>query len=256
MRTTARLLLTAPLAASLAVCLSCSSVSLPNIRAWTVEGPARPLQSAPAETAKSPAAGGGDAIGAGPGADAFSSLQATLLEGTRQVLGQTRLEINGKSFPYDCSGTVRAIYWFAGIDLARRFARYGGNGVNRLYRTLEDLQLLYDTTRPVPGDLIFWDNTYDRNGDGEWNDPLTHAGMVVRTAEDGGIEYVHLNYHKGIVIEFINLLDSDTHQVKAGGTVRIVNSPMRLGAAGRSQPGRWLASHLYRKFGMAYRVSF
>ncbi len=245
MRIAARFFLPALPAAALAACLSCSSIGAP---AAGLPGPpsAVPLQGTPAAgpvPALDPASGA-------PGAPA--SLRDRLLEGAGYVMGKSRLVVRGKSFPYDCTGTVRAIYWYAGIDLARRFQRYGGNGVKRLYRTLEDLQLLYHTTRPVPGDLIFWDNTYDRNGDGQWNDPLTHVGMVVRVSRDGLIEFVHLNYNRGILIEYLNLLDPDTHQVKERGVARLVNSPLRLQKAGRPHPDRWLASHLYRRFGKAY----
>ena len=78
----------------------------------------------------------------------------------------------------DCTGTVLAIYYYAGIDLARDFNKYSGNGVTRLYKSLQAQKLLYETRYPVTGDIIFWDNTYDRNEDGRWNDTLTHVGIT------------------------------------------------------------------------------
>ena len=41
-----------------------------------------------------------------------------------------------------------------------------GNGVGRIYKTLETEDLLYTTSTPLVGDIIFWDNTWDANGDG------------------------------------------------------------------------------------------
>jgi hypothetical protein len=183
---------------------------------------------------------------------AAAAIQRKLTEGARYVLGRRELVVRGRRFPYDCTGTVLAIYWYAGIDLARDFIKYDGNGVNRLFRTLEKEQLLYSDAFPVAGDIVFWDNTYDRNGDGLWNDPLTHVGMVVKAEADGSIEYVHLNNTRGIVIEHMNLLQPDLHQRLVRGQARIFNSPIRLKEAGRPHPPQWLAGQLYRVLGMGY----
>jgi hypothetical protein len=175
-----------------------------------------------------------------------------LAEGGKYVLGKRRLVIRGRRFNMDCTGAVLAIYYYAGIDLARDFDRYSGNGVMRLYRSLEAQELIYETQLPVTGDIIFWDNTYDRNGDGRWNDTLTHVGMVMNASRDGTIEYVHLNYRRGIVIEYMNLHRPEVHEQLERGRMRILNSPMRMKQAGRSHPQKWLSGQLYRNFGMGY----
>jgi hypothetical protein len=172
-----------------------------------------------------------------------AEIQRRLAEGGRFVLGKTELVIRGRRFRMDCTGTVLAIYWYAGIDLARDFQKYSGNGVVRIYRSLEQKNLLYSNPRPLTGDIIFWDNTYDRNGDGLWNDRLTHVGMVLESREDGVIEFVHLNYSDGIVIEQMNLFEPDSE---------IMNSPIRLKNPRRPHPPRWLAGQLYRVLGMGY----
>jgi hypothetical protein len=187
-----------------------------------------------------------------PPAPETSDLQRLLAEGARWALGRRRLIVRGRSFNYDCTGVILAIYWYAGIDLSRDFEDFSGNGVTRLYRSLERRNLLYSSPRPVTGDVIFWDNTYDRNGDGLWNDPLTHAGMVLRSHPDGGIEFVHLNHSRGIVIESMNLLEPDAYKKVVWGQVRIFNSPIRLREPGRPHPPRWLAGQLYRVLGMGY----
>ncbi len=180
------------------------------------------------------------------------AIRAELGAGALSVVGATELVVKGRRFSYDCTGTVLAIYWYAGIDLARDFGRYSGGGVNRIYRTLRDASLLYTTNEPILGDLVFWDDTYDADGDGAWDDPLTHVGMVMETADDGTISYVHLNYRKGIVIERMNLRSPDVHQRGIGGNVTIVNSPLRMAEAGKDHPDRWLAGQLYRVLGMGY----
>jgi hypothetical protein len=181
-----------------------------------------------------------------------SDVQRLLAEGARWALGRRHLVVRGRTFPYDCTGTVLAIYWYAGIDLARDFGEYSGNGVMRLYRSLEKQNLLYSSPHPATGDVIFWDNTYDRNGDGAWNDTLTHMGMVLRSSPDGTIQYVHLNYSRGIVIENMNLLEPNLSKKLIRGSLRILNSPIRLKERGQPHPPQWLAGQLYRVLGMGY----
>jgi hypothetical protein len=187
-----------------------------------------------------------------PAARGSEEIRQKLVEGGQHVLGKQELIIRGKRFNMDCTGTVLAIYYYAGIDLARDFNRYTGNGVTRLYKSLEAEQLLYDTQYPVTGDIIFWDNTYDRNEDGRWNDPLTHVGMVMNVSADGDVEYVHLNYRKGIIIENMNLRKPEIHQRMEKGQMRIVNSPMRMKQPGKPHPENWLSGQLFKIFGMGY----
>ncbi len=182
-------------------------------------------------------------------------VQEKLAEGAGYVLGKESLHIRGREFPVDCTGVVLAIYYYAGIDLARDFAKYSGNGVTRLYKSLEQEKLLYNTSLPETGDIIFWDNTYDRNEDGRLNDPLTHAGMVVTAKKDCTIEYIHHNYRKGIIIEYMNLLNPDVFQQLDKGEMMIINSPMRMKTPGKSRAEKWLSSQLYKIFGRGYLLS-
>ena len=176
----------------------------------------------------------------------ISPAQTRLLAGAKSLLGAKKIVVNGRSFGMDCTGVVLGIYWSADIDLQRDFNKNSGNGVTRIYKDLEDRKLLYSTKFPSPGDIIFWDDTYDKNGDGKWNDPFTHMGMVVDVNANGQIDYIHLNYRKGIVIERMNLEKRDIYQ-EAG---MIVNSPMRM--KGQVKTPLWLSSHLVRVFGMGY----
>jgi hypothetical protein len=186
------------------------------------------------------------------GDPAVVSLRAKLVEGANSLLGKKELEVRGKRFTYDCSGTVLAIYWYAGIDLAREFSRHAGNGVARIFKSLDGAGLLYDSNYPVSGDLIFWDNTYDANDDGLWNDMLTHIGMVVSASEDGTVSYVHHHTRRGIVIEYMNLREPAVYQRESWGTLRTLNSPLRLAEAGVPHPALWLSGQLYRILGMGY----
>lgn len=190
-------------------------------------------------------------IGALPfSGEALSPTQQRLLQGARFVLGKPYLEVRGRRFTYDCTGTILAIYYYAGINLAARFVHYTGDGVHRLYKIMRAHDLLYTSYYPKPGDIIFWNNTYDANGDGKWDDPLTHAGMVVGVSSNGEITYIHQNYRKGIIIERMNLLYPSIYTRIVDGLSVIVNSPMRMRG---SPPGPgWLSGQLFDSLGKGY----
>ena len=182
--------------------------------------------------------------------DDLSSVQQRVVDSARSLVGARSLRINGRRFRYDCTGTILAAYYGAGIDLEAEFSSYTGNGVARLFKLAAAHELVYTGDSPSPGDVIFWDNTYDRNGDGAWNDTLTHAGVVIRTYADGSVDYVHHNYRDGIVVARMSLASPDLHQSGA----LLVNSPMRMKSHRHMNPSQWLASHLYRSAGMLYEL--
>jgi hypothetical protein len=187
----------------------------------------------------------------GQGNAAHVSVQEKLLEGADKMLGKTETVVRGKKFEADCIGTVRAIYYYAGIDLAADFELYSGNGVARLFKILKSKKLLYKTELPQPGDIIFWDNTYDSNGDGKRNDPLTHVGMVTGVGEDGTIDYIHQDYQTGIVTARMNLLKPDIFSEKRGDETVILNTPIRM-KKGKRYKGEYLSGQLFRIFGRGY----
>lgn len=183
----------------------------------------------------------------GPGRDA-----PLVVRSAYQLLGQrpdAKVKVRGRIFTLDCIGTVSAAYWGAGTDLQRDFFRYQGNGVTRLWRSLEDHDALIFENRPQPGNLVFWDNTWDANGDGVFgNDGHTHAGLVVEVHSDGEILYLHESVTRGVVIDKMNLLRPDE---ALGSDGEVVNSPMYLGSSPRKKdnPPRYLAGSLWAAFG-------
>lgn len=173
---------------------------------------------------------------------------ASIVEAFTILKGLDQPFIDGKAYPSDCTGAVLAMYDHAGINLLEFFPQYQGNGVSRIYQHMQDKNLLHRRSTPEVGDLIFWDNTWDRNEDGLWNDSLTHIGVVIDTRSDGTIVYAHMNYRNGIVAEYMNLQYPDTYM--EDGT--IVNSPMRM--KGEPEGEKWLASQLFRGFGQAWKL--
>jgi hypothetical protein len=176
-----------------------------------------------------------------------SPIRDAIVSGGLSLIGQETLVVKGITYPADCTGVVRAAYAFADIDLAYRFGRYDGNGVRRVYLTLQDQGLLYATSYPAPGDIIFWDNTWDANGNKQADDELTHIGLVVATEQDGSISYLHYHYRLGPTVESMNLLQPDMDLATDG---RQVNAALRMRG---SPPGPGSnAAQLFRAFGRGY----
>jgi hypothetical protein len=189
-----------------------------------------------------------------PAGDAYhepapSLIRDAIVSGGMSLVGQETLVVKGVTYPSDCTGVVRAAYAFADIDLAYRFGRYGGNGVRRVYLTLHDQGLLYATSYPAPGDIIFWDNTWDANANKQADDELTHIGLVVAAEQDGSISYLHYHYRLGPTVETMNLLRPDIDLGKDG---KPVNAVIRMRG---SPPGPGSnAAQLFRAFGRGYEL--
>jgi hypothetical protein len=180
------------------------------------------------------------------------ALRASLAEGARSILGAKQLLVRGRRFTMDCTGVVLACYWYAGIDLARDFGKFKGNGVTRIYKTLERDDLLYSTAAPLVGDIIFWDNTYSEEGKEGEDNPLSHVGMVLQVDSDGTITYIHHHVSRGIITEYMNLRSPGVRTMIDNGQVKVINSPLRLAVAGKPHAPEWLSGQLYRALGMGY----
>ena len=174
----------------------------------------------------------------------ISQKQKQLVEAANWAKGRRYITIDGHRFRMDCSGVIRAIYYKAGIDLAQDFNKYKGGGTMRIHETLRSKGLIYRPSVPVPGDILFWDNTYDANHNGRSDDMLSHIGMVVSSnKKSGNVVYVHHNEKKGIVFEKMNLLHPDDPAY---------NAVMRSQRAKKLPGNKYLASHLYKDAGKGY----
>ena len=180
---------------------------------------------------------------------AMSEAQRLISSGGTTLVGMKVLTVNGVTYPNDCTGLVRAAYAFASIDLAYRFGRYAGNGVRRLYATLRDERLLYAVLHPMPGDLVFWDNSYDANSNGRADDELTHVGVVISSESDGSIRYLHYNYREGPVIDEMNLTRPD---IAVGTNGDTVNSVIRMRGSPKFAGSN--AAQLFRVFGKGHEL--
>ena len=180
------------------------------------------------------------------------ALTSMIINAARGYVGTNTLVARGKRFNSDCTGGIMACYYSAGIDLWEIMAAYSGNGVKRLYYSLKDKNYLHRSPYPVAGDLIFWDNTWDKNGNGKPDDYFTHVGLVVSSDELGNIKYFHHHITLGFVIENMNLLRANVYKEVVDGERIAVNNAIR--ARGLDKNQGWLASQLCRNFGQAWKV--
>ena len=143
-----------------------------------------------------------------------------------KLLGKSRMVVDGERFRYDCSGMVSAAYTDAGIGL-------DGNG-SSMHALAKKNGTLHHRKTPAIGDVVFFDNTWDRNGNGRRDDKLTHVAIVESIDADGTQTLVHLG-GSGINRLMMNLEQTSVYRDENG---KILNSYLRSGKSGDRLSGQ------------------
>jgi peptidoglycan DL-endopeptidase CwlO len=188
-----------------------------------------------------------DPPAAAPAADRSTAPEEAIdavLNAARATLGLSDPQLNGRPLPTECSGYLRGLYLLAGVDLFSEGLPSDG-GVRAMVRWVERHGVLHRHKVPSPGDLVFFDNSYDRNGDGRLNDRLTHAGIVEEVLADGTVLIIHSTNH-GIVREPMNLFRP---REEADGDGRRINAPLRRKTSRDPPRTPRLMSELFSGFG-------
>jgi peptidoglycan DL-endopeptidase CwlO len=150
------------------------------------------------------------------------------------LLDSRRVEVDGQGWRSDCSGLVTCCY--AAVDAELTDARFGHPSITTvIWRTMDDRGLLRD--EPLRGDLVFFDDTHDRNSNGQRDDPLTHIGIVEEVAEDGTVTFVH-HASGRVKRSVLNLERPGQHTDPATGEEW--NSWLRRGDGGQRLAGQLL----------------
>ena len=102
----------------------------------------------------------------------------------------------------DCSGLVEAIHALAGHPI--------DGSVRTMWAEAEAEGRVHADARP--GDVVFFDDTFDADHDGKANDDLTHAAVVVRVEPDGTVVMVHRAKTAGIEEIHMDLSMPDHYQ--------------------------------------------
>ena len=80
-------------------------------------------------------------------------------------IGKTKLRIDGTLFRYDCSGLVeKPMYYAAGQPVS--------GSAKMMYEQAKENRVFHKDKIPMAGDLVFFDNTHDRNKNGRRDDKL------------------------------------------------------------------------------------
>ncbi len=141
----------------------------------------------------------------------------------RSVLGQPTVQLGGRVYPDDCTGLVSGIYDQIGLPLPNG-GHEGENGVTSIFRFAGSHGRIFHGGRPLPGDLVFFRETYDVNRDGRVNDGLTHVGLVEGVDEDGTVLVIH-RVKRGVVRYRMNL--ERKHERVDPRTGRLLNDFLR-----------------------------
>ncbi|RYZ38989.1 MAG: CHAP domain-containing protein [Myxococcaceae bacterium] len=189
---------------------------------------ARPAATPAKKTATSPA----------PGANPRERVLAT----ARALVGESSVQVNGRRYPADCTALIEATYAQAGLTF-RGTIKPGDNGVTALYRYARANGRVYTEGRPVPGDLVFFRETYDQNRDGRRNDGLTHVGLVDGVDSDGTVTVIH-RVRRGVVRYRMNL--ARPHLPRDPKTGEVLNDMLRNPGPGQTHV---LTGQLFAAFG-------
>jgi hypothetical protein len=108
-----------------------------------------------------------------------------------KFVGAKTIMSNGRHITYDCAGVTRAVFLTHGIDLyAGEPNNLDANGVRIIHAHIQQQGAFHRGPVAYPGDLVFFNNTWDINGDGKVNDPLTHVGIVERQEPNGTVIFI------------------------------------------------------------------
>lgn len=153
-----------------------------------------------------------------------SPRRTAIVHTATQLIGATTIDVHGRRIAYDCAGVTRAVFLDHGIDLYDSgVSDPNANGVRLIYAHMRQHGTLHHGPVAHPGDLVFFNNTWDYNGDGKANDLLTHVGIVERQEPDGTV--VFISRVAGAVERYhMNLALPHVHKTTGG---RILNDYLR-----------------------------
>lgn len=172
-----------------------------------------------------------------------------VLEAARRLVGaRGPLVVEDRQFPYDCSGYVCAVFYQVGEELMvleEGLPLAGMSGTEIIFRRLARDNRIFSRD-PRPGDLVFFDDTWDRNGDGELNDPFSHIAVVEESYSDGTVIMLHLG-NAGIGRLRMNL--SRPTEYKDERTGELLNDKLRRLTRKDPDATPYLTGQLFRAFG-------
>ncbi len=178
----------------------------------------------------------------------FFDLQARLSASAASLVGhEGGFVAAGERFGADCTGFVQAVYALEGVPLRalmQAAAPDERSGVAAALRAMERYGVVFGGggAWPAPGDLVFWHDTWDRNGNGGADDSFTHLGLVEYVV-DGTVVFLHRGSH-GVARGAMTL--ARPGERAADGL--LANTPIRARAS-RPEGAPVLAGALFAAYG-------
>jgi hypothetical protein len=172
--------------------------------------------------------------------------RSAIVRTAARLVGAKTIESKGRRIAYDCAGVTRAVFLKHGIDL------YGSsdndpeaNGVRLIHAHIRQQGAFHQGPIAHPGDLVFFNNTWDYNGDGKVNDLLTHIGIVERQEPDGTV--IFISRVAGAIERYrMNIGLPHVHETTEG---RVLNDYIRRKEIGDPADVDYLTGELFAVFG-------
>lgn len=203
--------------------------------------PAPTQDTAPvSEAPPAPTSDAHDGVSAAADADPDQRLDAQRASAAPPAPAPKR---SSKFVPAHSAGYIRAVYALNKIEFR------GSNddkAVADLYAQVESRGRVHQASRSAVGDLVFFHNTYDRNGDGRNNDWYTHVGLIEGVEADGTIHVLSFIDNK-IDSFVINLEHPKTERDERTG--KVWNTRLRDKHASDAPFTAYLGGELFARFG-------
>lgn len=163
-----------------------------------------------------------------------------------ELIGARTILVDGRRIAYDCAGVTRAIFLSYGVDLySSPLVDRRMNGVRRIHDHVRRFGRLHRGPAVQPGDVVFFDHTWDVNGDGRVNDPLTHVGVVERVELNGTVVFIS-RVAEAIERYRMNLAYPHRHKTEDG---QILNDYLRRRKSTDADGTGYLAAELFASYG-------
>jgi hypothetical protein len=165
-------------------------------------------------------------------------LQSVLDQAT-ELMGERRIVVKRKPFRSDCSGFVTACYSRVDVTLVDPTVS-AKSGTELIFKSLKKRGRIVGVHRAKPGDLAFFHNTWDKNGNRLRDDRFTHIALVEKVDGKGRVQIVHFVSGR---VKRGYITPSSPGQARDSSTGRILNSHLRRGG------GKTLTGQLLFRFG-------
>lgn len=142
-----------------------------------------------------------------------------------------------RGFRDDCSGYIMAVYARAGRPI-------DGNTAS-MYAQAKEAGTLHRRREPKPGDIAFFDDTYDRNKNGALDDELSHIAVVLEVNADGTVLLAHGGTSRGRTTMQMNLRYPELRSDEQG---QVYNDWLRVKRDSDPAGTPYLSGELWKAF--------